>query len=53
MKRRFRSLLYNRRTDLSWEVRSSGQMIDINVKTAFSHKIIEYVFVEAEKEVIK
>ena len=30
-----------------------GPMIDISVKTAFSHKIIEYVFVEAEKEVIK
>ncbi|CAH3013892.1 unnamed protein product [Porites evermanni] len=30
-----------------------GPMIDIIVKMAFSHKIIEYVFVEAEKEVIK
>ena len=30
-----------------------GPMIDITVKMAFSHKIIEYFFVEAEKEVIK
>ena len=30
-----------------------GPMIDIIVKMAFSQKIIEYVFVEAEKEVIK
>ena len=34
-------------------VRVGGPMIDIIVKMAFSHKIIEYVFVEAEKEVIK
>ena len=30
-----------------------GPMIDIIVKMAFSHKIIEYVLFEAEKEVIK